>query len=1010
MIEILESRVAPATLIWLGNSGGLWSSAANWDGGTTPASGDTLIFNDSGGTAAMTNDTAPGSEYHLVFTGTTHPYTLIGAPIALAAGGGLDDASAASVEIANVLIGAGGVNQGGGSLKLSGVSSFTGAINISGGILHAFGSATTMNSTTSVLGNPQVPNRAISIGVGGTLEFSKSDVFGIDGTIPQVELFIAGTVTNVAGKFNSLGEVHLTSGGVLTGLGGASTAKQMYALTGDITSNGGTISGSGGNAGYHISDGIIFKPDTAPLIVSAVLLNTSPGNSLIPATPEPSTLTVFGNDAIWLTATNKFSGGVAIQDGTVRIKSNLSLGTAAGEVSIADGGTLAIAPDAANSTMSARVFTLSGEASFLIPGGKSLALTGVVQDGSLGGTVNVSGGGKLTLSNQGNSFSNGAIIDGSKLRIASNLNLGAPSGDITLRAGGSLEVSSTLTTSRDFTLEGLGRFSIPGGKTLTVTGVVEDGATVPGSIAVTGGGTLVLSNAGNAFSGPYTVSNSAMAVNGVTFKLSGPGTGIITPLAGATGIESIVMSGTTLATTLKVSSATTGGLPAIPLYRISIPSATDHIKSINLRSSTIVFGDGAADTLPDLFIAGKVKSIGLVDVNPGALIKLGSGLPYNVVADETTPDTYNNKPNITINDILGPEVRISVLGDGSVGGVGGGGLGKVRVHRWSPEGTTPPPQPSGGLAGDPPPTDYEGVIETTQTIDLIEIQDGDSDVTVYADSDGVGAVTTAHVLEILCNNGDWKSPGSRIEGRLGKFTVRDFSGSIDVGGEVGEEIGMTIKEFKVTGKFSGQLTASAIKAISAGNITGLDSLNKARITATNGNIGTIKTTAGNIQNTLIQSFGNIGDITLAGAGSSINTSKILAGVNVGIDGEVGGIDDTFADGTTIGNVTIPATMTGSVIAASIMPNLGGYDGPFGGDTNVGIIGGSIGTVKLNAATLDVLGRSEPLSGLYTNLIIAKVIAGAKVGTASKIPTATDLSNTGKEFLFSATNLLFASVS
>ena len=67
MIEALETRIAPATLVWLGATNGQWTNPSNWVGGTTPGAGDTLIFDGAGVTSAMINDTVPGVPYDLVF-------------------------------------------------------------------------------------------------------------------------------------------------------------------------------------------------------------------------------------------------------------------------------------------------------------------------------------------------------------------------------------------------------------------------------------------------------------------------------------------------------------------------------------------------------------------------------------------------------------------------------------------------------------------------------------------------------------------------------------------------------------------------------------------------------------------------------------------------------------------------------------------------------------------------------------------------------------------------------
>src|SRR5262245_61021602 len=79
VVEPLEDRVAPATLVWQGDLGGLlqddWSAGllgvnTNWDTNLIPLPGDTLIF-PAGATfvGLLNNDTLLASSYILQFTG-----------------------------------------------------------------------------------------------------------------------------------------------------------------------------------------------------------------------------------------------------------------------------------------------------------------------------------------------------------------------------------------------------------------------------------------------------------------------------------------------------------------------------------------------------------------------------------------------------------------------------------------------------------------------------------------------------------------------------------------------------------------------------------------------------------------------------------------------------------------------------------------------------------------------------------------------------------------------------
>src|SRR5262249_38063749 len=45
-VEVLEARLAPATLTWTGHgTTGNWSEAANWSTGKAPTAADTVVFN-----------------------------------------------------------------------------------------------------------------------------------------------------------------------------------------------------------------------------------------------------------------------------------------------------------------------------------------------------------------------------------------------------------------------------------------------------------------------------------------------------------------------------------------------------------------------------------------------------------------------------------------------------------------------------------------------------------------------------------------------------------------------------------------------------------------------------------------------------------------------------------------------------------------------------------------------------------------------------------------------------
>ena len=138
MIEILETRIAPANILWTGSTDSLWSHSGNWVDATTfsaatIAPGDTLYFDDAGAFNNLINDTVPGTSYTLVFTTTSHPYALVGNSITLPNGGGVGAYGSSPVTIGLSLSGPGAVLQTGGLLTLDAANTFSGGVVVSGG-------------------------------------------------------------------------------------------------------------------------------------------------------------------------------------------------------------------------------------------------------------------------------------------------------------------------------------------------------------------------------------------------------------------------------------------------------------------------------------------------------------------------------------------------------------------------------------------------------------------------------------------------------------------------------------------------------------------------------------------------------------------------------------------------------------------------------------------------------------------------------------------------------------
>ncbi|HEY0597011.1 autotransporter outer membrane beta-barrel domain-containing protein [Sphingopyxis sp.] len=134
-----------------------------------------------------------------------------------------------------------------------------------------------------------------------------------------------------------------------------------------------------------------------------------------------------------------------------------------------------------------------------------------------------------------NSYTGGAQIVGGALRISSDANLGAASGDVTLD-GGTLEISANVTSARDIVVGG-GTIATAADTLFTYDGLFSG----TGSLAKTGAGTLLVTADNGGFGGSTSVAAGTLAVQG---SLGGAvSVGAAGRLEGTGGVGSIVNAG-----------------------------------------------------------------------------------------------------------------------------------------------------------------------------------------------------------------------------------------------------------------------------------------------------------------------------------------------------------------------------------------------------------------------------------------------------------------------------------
>lgn len=133
---------------------------------------------------------------------------------------------------------------GAGTLALKGSainSTFTGDVDVKGGVLRVDSGSAVVNRAYSPLGNPQT-NRTIRIRDGGTLRYNTSDAFGqLSSDLSRVTTYVTdgGTLDLGIGFCNGLGNLSLTNGTLLYSRGmngsrawGVGGFAALFALTG----------------------------------------------------------------------------------------------------------------------------------------------------------------------------------------------------------------------------------------------------------------------------------------------------------------------------------------------------------------------------------------------------------------------------------------------------------------------------------------------------------------------------------------------------------------------------------------------------------------------------------------------------------------------------------------------------------------------------------------------------------------------------------------------------------
>jgi fibronectin-binding autotransporter adhesin len=408
------------------------------------------------------------------------------------------DTNSYNLTIGNVIAdgsSSGGIKKkGNGTLTLSGSNTYSEGTIISNGTLAISSSQNIGTGTTLTLN-------------GGTLQAGAS--FSLPSSLSIVVDASSVINTNgynltIHGNFSGSDPLEKTGSGTLT-LAGTNSS-----YTGTITISGGGISLSTGSnlwAGpLALSGGELIATGSFTFSQNATLsgantIDVASGCNLVITGNISGTggsLTKIDSGTLTLSGSNTYTGGTTISAGTLAVPAASGLGS--GNLSL-NGGTL----QANGSFTFTYPVAVSSASAISVNSGSTLSLSGVLSGSE---NLTVGGGGALSLSNTGNTYSGKMTVNSGGLQVAASSL--PPLANLVLDSGGALTVSGSNTVK---TISGAGGITLNSGGTIIITD--GNGNTLAGVIQGSGSltlnsDTLIISGTSNTYSGQTTIAGGTL--------------------------------------------------------------------------------------------------------------------------------------------------------------------------------------------------------------------------------------------------------------------------------------------------------------------------------------------------------------------------------------------------------------------------------------------------------------------------------------------------------------------
>jgi autotransporter-associated beta strand protein len=619
-------------------------------------SGPTII---NQGTLAFTPAAGTGARLVNSSASTPNPELIInnGATLTLTPGGAI-------APTANVTINGGGILNFGASLNatsgLNAVNSLT--FNNNGGtvaptvdirassiltVKDGLITATSDNQGFSpIIQNGTLTFGQISLGtsVSGSADVTVSDVGGfvVGQTLVGVNIAAGTTILSINGNVLTL------SAAVVTGTTGAvSTLNQAAGSTAAIAPT------------LNVTTSTPNKL-SADLVISSVIANSTVGGAGIGGWSNlangGAALRKIGNGNLVLSGANTFNNGFNLDQGTVTVANAAAFGT--GTLSIADGTTILANGTAQTITNAINVngnFTFGGQQAghnltqttgAVNLGGavRTITVTNPLVTATISGAISNGGlaksGNGILLLNGANTYTDGTTVNAGLLTAGSTTALGANTGDLTVKAGGTLNVN---------------------GQALVVDGLNGDNATMGGLITNSGAAVNFTIGNGNEATAVFagTITNAANAINLVK---TGTGTQVLNGTNTYTGTTAVNGGVLQVGDNVTRTNATLGS-GAVTVNNTGTLAGTGHVLAV------------AAGTTMTI-ASGGVLAPGVADVTPGGGINgnltlgstVGNGLRPLPVNGGASPSTVSGAVNLTVAN--GGQIQMGVtsatLNDASV--------------------------------------------------------------------------------------------------------------------------------------------------------------------------------------------------------------------------------------------------------------------------------------------------------------------------------------------------------